>query len=213
MSILLSWWVMIYLGASPGWATPRPNQPGGQEGPAPQEWAPRITAEPPVLVAQASSHVLSKLARAVPTMMESTRARLVAALARGDISAAIVAYEADTGRQAPAWLTNLQTAYSAANQVAGKCQEVARTLYTAYDRLGQKPEYIAFKARSGIDYMTFDLSSGKNAPVTRTGYHVAVKVGDTIRDAYTGPLGLKLSDYLARLHAVAGVDWQIVANP
>ncbi len=199
---------MLCLGVLPGWATPRPNPPRGQEGSA-LERAP----EPPVLVAQASSQVMSEMARAVPAMMESTRARLLAALARGDISAAIVAYEADMGHQAPAWLTKLQTAYSAANQIAGKCQEVARTLYTAYDRLGQKPEYIAFKARSGVDYMTFDLASGKNVPVTRTGYHVAVKVGDTIRDAYTGPLGLKLPDYLARLHAVAGVDWQIVANP
>lgn len=61
--------------------------------------------------------------------------------------------------------------------------------------------------------MTFDLLNGKNAPMTRTGYHVALKVGDVIRDAYTGPLGLKLSDYLSRLHAVAGVDWQIVEKP
>jgi hypothetical protein len=110
-------------------------------------------------------------------------------------------------------LTSLQTAYTAANQVAGQCQEVARTLYSAYDQLGQKPEYIAFRARGGIDYMTFDLLSGKNAPVTRTGYHVAIKLGDTIRDAYTGPLGMKLSDYLARLHALQGVEWQIVTSP
>lgn len=171
------------------------------------------TAAPHVLLAQASSPVLSEAARAVPSIMESTRARLVAALARGDVSAAIVAYEADTGRQAPAWLANLQTAYSAANQAAGKCQEVARTIYTAYDRLGQKPEYIAFRTRGGIDYMTFDLSNGKNAPVTRTGYHVAVRVGDMVRDAYTGPLGLKLSEYLARLQAIAGVDWRLVEKP
>ncbi len=99
-----------------------------------------------MLLAQASGPVLSAATRIVPAILESTRARLVAALARGDVSAAIVAYEADTGRQAPTWLTNLQTAYSTASQVVGKCQEVARTLYTAYDRLGQKPEYIAFRA-------------------------------------------------------------------
>lgn len=193
--ILLGCWVMLCLGASPGWAASPPNRPVGQ------------------FVAQASAPVLAEAARAVPGIMESTRARLLAALARGDISAAIVAYEADTGRSAPAWLTNLQTAYSAANQVAGKCQEVARTLYTAYDRLGQKPEYIAFRARGQIDYMTFDLLNGKNAPVTRTGYHVAIKLGDTIRDAYTGPLGMTLQDYLARLHALRGVEWQIVTSP
>jgi hypothetical protein len=111
------------------------------------------------------------------------------------------------------WLTNLQAAYSAANQAAGKCQEVARTIYTAYNRLSQKPEYIAFKASGQVDYMTFDLASGRSAPVTRTGYHVAVKVGDVIHDAYTGPLGIKLQDYLARLHAIHGIDWQIVAAP
>jgi hypothetical protein len=40
----------------------------------------------------------------------------------------------------------LHTAYSAASHVVGKCQEVALTIYTAYARLGQKPEYIEFRA-------------------------------------------------------------------
>lgn len=145
--------------------------------------------------------------------MESTRARLLAALARGDISAAIVAYEADTGRPAPAWLTNLQTAYNVSSQAVGKCQDVARTIYTAYDRLGQKPEYIAFRTRERVEFLAFDLPNGKSPSITHTGYHVAVKIGDTVRDAYTGPLGLKLTDYLARLHAIKGFDWQIVEKP
>lgn len=172
-----------------------------------------ITAERTVLVAQASGPVLAEIAHAVPAIAESTRIRLLAALARGDISAAIVAYEADTGRQAPAWLTNLQSAYNVSSQAVGKCQDVARTLYTAYDRLGQKPEYIALRTREKVAYLVFDLPNGKSPSITHTGYHVAVKIGDTVHDAYTGPLGLKLAEYLSRLHAAKGFDWQIVETP
>ncbi|MDY7230215.1 hypothetical protein [Hyalangium rubrum] len=55
-------------------------------------------------------------ARVVPGIMESTRAKVLAALARGDIVGAIAAYEAHVGRRAPEWLRALQTAYSTKNQ-------------------------------------------------------------------------------------------------
>ncbi len=147
------------------------------------------------------------------TITESTRAKVVASLARGDIAGAIVMYEAHTGRQAPAWLRNLQGAYSAANQIPGKCQEVARTIHMAFSQLGKSPEYIAFHSKQKNAYIVFDLPGGKEASVSRSGYHVAVKLEDMIHDAYTGPLGMKLSDYLARLHSIEGVTWKIATQP
>lgn len=151
--------------------------------------------------------------RSVPSILESTRARLLASLARGDIAGAITAYATHVGSQAPQWLRALHTAYSAKSQEVGRCQEVARIIHTAYSKLDKAPEFIAFKATANQDYITFDLPNGKVQTLTRTGYHIVVRVGDVIHDAYTGPLGMKMTDYLARLNAIEGVSWQRVTNP
>jgi hypothetical protein len=144
---------------------------------------------------------------------ESTRLKLLSYLAQGDVVGAIGYYELQTGNPAPVWLRNLQVAYSVANQTAGKCQEVARTIHAAFMKLGQTPQYIAFRARGREDFLVFELASGKDASVSRNGYHVAVRVGDMIHDAYTGPLGMKFSDYLSRLQALQGVIWEEVSTP
>ena len=165
-----------------------------------------VRAAPPASVVTLTQSSLLGIA-------ESTRLKLLSYLAQGDIVGAIAYYELQTGHQAPAWLRNLQVAYSVTNQAAGKCQEVARTLHTAFTRLNQTPQYVAFKANQGEDYMIFELANGKQAPVSHTGYHVTVRLGDLIYDAYTGPAGMKLSDYVARLHARLGVSWEVVPKP
>lgn len=144
---------------------------------------------------------------------ESTRLKVLSYLAQGDVAGAIAYYELQTGHQAPVWLRELQVAYSVTNQAAGKCQEVARTLHTAFAKLNQTPQYVAFRANEGEQYMVFELANGKSPSVSRTGYHVAVRLGDLIYDAYTGPLGMKLSDYVSRLHARQGVTWEVVPKP
>lgn len=140
--------------------------------------------------------------------------KLMACLARGDIAGALVLYEAETGEAAPAWLQGLQSAYAVTNQVAGRCQQVARVIHTALTQLGQSPQYIAFKTRDPrLPYMTFDLVGGAQASVSRNNYHVAVRLGDLVYDAYTGPLGMKLSEYLSRLHAGQEIAWELVDKP
>jgi hypothetical protein len=151
--------------------------------------------------------------RAVPSIMESTRAKMLAALARGDISGAIAAYEVHVGQRAPEWLRAIQTAYSAKSQEVGRCQEVARIIHTAYSKLGQSPQFIAFRANANYDYITFDAPNGKVQTLTHTGYHVAIQIGDVIRDAFTGPVGMKFADYFARLQAAEGVAWEIAKTP
>ncbi|HEX8704675.1 MAG TPA: hypothetical protein VF815_37935, partial [Myxococcaceae bacterium] len=122
-------------------------------------------------------------------------------------------YEVHAGSRAPEWLRALQTAFSAKSQEVGKCQEVARILHEAYSKLGKTAEFIAFRAKANHDYITFDSPGGKVQTLTRTGYHAAVRAGDLIYDAYTGPAGMKLSDYLARLNAIEGITWTIVSAP
>lgn len=159
------------------------------------------------------SSVVSPVRASVLAGVDSIRFKLMAYLARGDIAGAIVLYETETGQAAPAWLMELQGAYSVANQVAGKCQQVARILHTAFTKLGQTPQYVAFTTSRQTPYMVFELASGKNVSVSHTGYHVAVRLGDLIYDAYTGPLGMKLSDYLSRMHTQQAVVWEVVSKP
>jgi hypothetical protein len=155
---------------------------------------------------------LNSVQEVILAITESTRVKLVACLARGEIADAISMYEAHTGRQAPDWLRNLQVAYSAASQIPGKCQGVARIIHTAFSKLGRSPEYVAFRSAREAPHIVFELASGKTAPVSQNSYHVAVRMGDLIYDAYTGPLGMKLADYMARLHAINGVTWEVVSK-
>ncbi len=144
---------------------------------------------------------------------DSIRLKLLASLARGDIAGAIVMYEAQTGHAAPAWLLELQVAYSVVSQNVGRCQEVARIIHSAFTRLGQNPQYVVIRALDRKNYITFDMADGKVPTLTRNGYHVIVKLEDIVYDAYTGSAGMKLTQYLSQLHAEAGVTWQVVAAP
>jgi hypothetical protein len=64
VSIRVAFWVMLCLYASPGWATPRSHHSAGQD-------ASTHTADPPVLLAQASSPALSAAARTAPAIQAS----------------------------------------------------------------------------------------------------------------------------------------------
>jgi len=165
------------------------------------------------VVAAPPSSVITWTQSSLLGITESTRLKLLSYLAQGDIAGAIAYYEIHTGHQAPAWLRELQVAYSVTNQAAGQCQQVARTLHTAFTKLNQTPQYVAFTTDEKKPYMVFELGTGKHASVSHTGYHVAVRLGDLIYDAYTGPLGMKLADYLSRLHAQKGISWEVVSKP
>ncbi|WP_224369093.1 papain fold toxin domain-containing protein [Hyalangium versicolor] len=145
--------------------------------------------------------------------MESTRAKMLAALAQGNVAGAIRAYEVHVGQRAPEWLRALQNAFSAKSQEVGRCQEVARIIHTAYLKLDRAPEFIAIRANNMRQYMSFDATDGRGMPVTKNGYHAAVKVGDLIYDAFTGPAGMQLRDYFNRLNAPDGVAWKVVSSP
>ncbi len=167
----------------------------------------------PVSSRAASPAVPLKVLTASVLSADSPRVKVMACLARGDIAGAIAMYEVSTGRSAPAWLMDLQAAYSVASQTVGRCQEVARVIHTAFLKLGQSPQFIAFKTHGNENFMVFELVSGKSVSVSHNRYHVAVRLGDFIYDAYTGPLGMRWTDYLSRLHARQGVFWEEVSTP
>ncbi|MDY7228513.1 hypothetical protein [Hyalangium rubrum] len=58
---------------------------------------------------------------ALPAVTESTRARMLALLAQGNVPGAIEMWKVHTGREVPKALRAMQNAYGAANQVAGTC--------------------------------------------------------------------------------------------
>src|SRR5688500_3193950 len=75
---------------------------------------------------------------ALPSVTESTRARVLALIAQGNLPGAIEMWKLHTGREAPKALRAMQSAYGAANQVAGACTRVARAIHTGIQELGGK---------------------------------------------------------------------------
>jgi hypothetical protein len=129
---------------------------------------------------------------------------LKACLLLGDLQCVVTQYLVLHGiSRAPDWLVVFQNAFSVANRQAGRCVLVARNIHQGLSRLGQRPEYVRVTVEGDGRLLGFDeLANGvlvRTHQVATTGYHVAVKSGDKVLDAYTGPAGLKLSEYAHRL--------------
>lgn len=163
-------------------------------------------ASPPRAVAHLPTFVLG-----TPPLPgdESIRARLKACLLMGDMNCVVTQYLLlkDLGR-VPDWLVAFQNAFSVANQKAGACEKVARTVHESLLKLGQRPEFIRFTIHGPARVMGFDEISNdgvaKTHQLSTLGYHVAVKLGDRVIDTYTGLAGLPVREYTARLSTSPG---------
>ncbi|WP_158501830.1 hypothetical protein [Vitiosangium sp. GDMCC 1.1324] len=130
--------------------------------------------------------------------------RLKACLLMGDMQCVVTQYMAlnDLGRM-PGWLVAFQNAFAIANRRAGECERVARAIHQGLLEFAQKPAFIRFSVQGETQLLGFDVVENgilvKNLQVSTTGYHVAVKLGDRVIDAYTGLAGLPLHEYMARL--------------
>ena len=161
--------------------------------------------------APAASYLPAQVLNAPPAPGdESIRARLKSCLLMGDMACVVDQYLLlkDIGRM-PGWLVAFQNAFAETNRRAGECERVARAIHQGLREFGQKPEYIRLIVRGDARKMlAFDeVSHGlmlKTHQVSTNGYHVAVKLGDKIIDAYTGLAGLPFREYLARLHTSPG---------
>lgn len=140
---------------------------------------------------------------------ESIRARIKACILMGDLNCVVEQYLLlkDISR-APGWLVAFQNAFAVANRKAGECEKVAKNVYEGLTQLGQRPEYLRFSVIGPSRVLGFDEVS--EGAVTRThqvstlGYHVAVRLGDKVIDAYTGLAGLPFNEYVARLSTSPG---------
>ncbi|QRK12501.1 hypothetical protein JQX13_22225 [Archangium violaceum] len=149
--------------------------------------------------------LLCLVARAAPGPQDdSIRARLKACLLMGDMQCVVTQYMVlkDLGRM-PDWLVAFQNAFAVANRRAGECEKVARAIHQGLAEFAQKPVFIRFSVEGKYSQLGFDvLEKGvfvKNLQISSNGYHVAVKLGDRVIDAYTGLAGLPLHEYMARL--------------
>ncbi|MFL5344829.1 MAG: hypothetical protein ACJ8AT_08545 [Hyalangium sp.] len=149
--------------------------------------------------------------------MDSARAKVLAHLARGELAEAIQAYEVATGLKAPLWLTGLKAAFDTSKQVPGACQDVARSIYSAFAQLGGKPEYVELTTqvsnkRVYVD-LVFRLVNGKDARLAETGLHILVRMNDRAYDAFTGASGLPWAEYMSRLGARAPIIEKVIESP
>jgi hypothetical protein len=111
----------------------------------------------------------------------------------------------------------MQEAFSTTNQRAGPCIEVARSIFEGFRRLGANPSYLRFSAQ-GSRFLGFEMRAGKPSStiqVSELRMHLVVQVKDRVYDAFTGPTGLPLSEYLKRLVTEEGatIASQVVASP
>ena len=167
----------------------------------------------PPAAAQAVPPLQGAAVASTPPGTDSEKAHILSLLIKGDIDQAITYWGvANIGRQAPAWLVALKTSYEVSRQAAGQCQAVARGIHTAFTQLGGKPQFVELRnADKTIDYMVFRTAAGRDLNVTRTGYHVLVRLEGRAYDAFTGPSGLPWREYMSRLGSRSEIVEEVVA--
>jgi hypothetical protein len=159
------------------------------------------------------------LVRAAVLQMPSTlKARMLAAIARGDLAGAIALWELEMGRRAPQWLTEFQAAFNVANQRAGPCAEVARSVFEGFRRLGEKPAYVRFTSTGsvrGANLIAWERRAGDSLStiqISDNSAHFAVQLKERIYDALTGPTGLTLTEYMMRLKSPGRISMHVVSE-
>jgi len=126
---------------------------------------------------------------------DTARMKFMTCLAQVDFDCAVAAYTAAHGvDEAPAWLRAFFNAFSAANRVAGRCEPVARALYEGFVKIGQRAQIINISSK-GPDVRFFSWQD--RIMVSNNNFHQAVRIGDTIYDAFTGPKGMSMTEYFS----------------
>ena len=104
----------------------------------------------PQLVTSQLVSVPGLIREAVLQHPSTIKTRMLAAIAQGDLAGAIALWELEMGRRAPQWLTEFQAAFNVANQRAGPCAEVAKSVFEGFKRLGEKPAYVRFTSTGSM---------------------------------------------------------------
>lgn len=169
-------------------------------------------------VAQVHSGPL-RVAAVTTQIAETTRLKMLVAVGRGDIEGAIVLWQAHTGQQnIPAWFRAFQTAFSAENQKAGPCIDVAKRVFEGFRKLGGEPTYLKFTSEGsqrGANLLGFEMRAGDSrstVQISENFIHFAVRLENRVYDAFTGPRGLEMGEYMRRLVSPGSITSQAVSE-
>lgn len=148
---------------------------------------------------------------------DTVRLKMLAALARGDLAGAISLWQLHTNRDTvPAALQAMQSAYNVANRAMGPCIQVARDISNGFKAFGGDARYVRFMPPGKTPFLGWEMRAGEprsTIQLSDIGRHYAVMVNDKVYDAFTGPEGLVLGEYLKRLVAHGGVPrWEMVGS-
>ncbi len=131
----------------------------------------------------------------------ATKLKLVEAILRGDWNAA-ASLAAILGGAYPAAINRLQAAFAVANQRAGPCYKVADGIAKGFKELGMKAEHVFL--RTGVasgpgGIIGRRMSDGTWRQVSTTGEHAVILRDGRYYDAFTGPAGEVVADYMSRI--------------
>lgn len=110
----------------------------------------------------------------------------------------------------------MQSAYSASNRVMGACIHVGRNIFNGFKAFGGDPPYVRFSPPGSPPVLGWEVRAGEplsTIQVSDIGRHYAVMLNGKVYDAFTGPEGMLLNEYLKRLLAPGGlVRWEVVRS-
>ena len=95
-------------------------------------------------------------------------------------------------QQLPSTLARLIKRYPASSY---NCDKLAEKISDAFKAAGANPQIITITDKHGAPYFYTD----KYIQFAKTGFHQAVKVGDRVYDALTGPAGMQMAQYVNML--------------
>lgn len=147
-------------------------------------------------------------ATAAHALPDSLRVGLWTRIASGNIAGAIQFYTARTGKEAPAWLMNFQRAFDEGNKVAGPCFKVADSIFKGFQELGKRPSIFILRPADGSNLIGIEKVPGVAGSTVQTsinGQHAVVFLEGRIYDAFTGPVGQPVAEYVKRILTGTGV--------
>jgi hypothetical protein len=162
--------------------------------------------------AQALLLAQSAVARLVTGQLpDSVRLKIFTAMAKGEMEAVGSAYLTHKGlHDAPQWLRAFQNVYTVANRQMGRCKQVAETIYAAFKEFGAKPEYVKiFSTGKDVEHLSWQ----SRTVMSNNNFHIAVRYGDRVYDAFTGLRGMLEAEYLAAIHAQGTLKVVVMEAP
>ena len=168
-----------------------------------------LVAQPGIAWSAGQPRLWPTTAVLTAALPDSVRLRMLALLAEGDIAGAIALWQALTGQtDAPKVLQDLQTAFQVTSRALNSCTHVARTIHEGFRHFGGTPEYVRISSTQGQF-----LSWQNRAIMSDNNFHVAVRQGGKIFDAFTGSRGMLEKDYLRNIVMAGEPLINTVASP